>query len=241
MGTGNHVRNWLSTIAVVLLSTCLVRGADSADQNRVIEGMIREQAARFGRFEGYTRVQHYSVTTDRFGLRAELVAKVHRDRIKGKHYEVISRQGSPVIQSHVFDALLEAEMATNPQGGELLTRENYSFSLVGQEQFAGRLCYVLETEPKRKARNLLKGRIWIDAEDFGVVHVEGRPTDSLSFWVGRPMIVQDFTKLSGFWWATRRQSYIDNVLLGKSELVIEYTNYEFELQQPPSLTAGPVR
>ena len=88
----------------------------------------------------------------------------------------------------------------------------------------------METNPKRKDKRLLKGRIWVNAEDFGVVHVEGRPTDSLSFWVGKPMIVQDFTKVSGYWWASRRNSYIDNFLLGKSDLVIEYSDYQFEVR-----------
>ena len=134
--------------------------------------MLREQATRFEHFESYSRLQHYSVTTDRFGLKAELVARVHRDRIKGKSYEVISRVGSPVIQSHVFDALLEAEVDTSKQGGELLTRENYTFHLTGQEEFAGRKCYVIETEPKHKEKRLLKGKLWVDAEDFGLVHVE---------------------------------------------------------------------
>ncbi len=221
-------------IAIFALCAFLARGAEgpgeagSADQRRVIDGMIHAQAARFEQFESYTRLQHYSVTTERFGLKAEMVARIHRDRTKGKTYEVVRRSGSPVIQSHVFDALLEAEVTTNQQGGELLTLENYSFRLIGQAEFAGRRCYVLESDPRRKDKRLLKGRIWVDAEDFGIVHIEGRPSDSLSFWVGRPMIVQDFTKMSGFWWASMRRSYIDNVFLGKSDLTVEYTDYQFE-------------
>ena len=227
------MRSRNSKIAVLLLSALSVWGDGAADQERVIDGMIRAQSIRFEKFESYSRIQHYSVTTSRFGLSAGLVARMHRDRVKGKSYEVISRTGSPVIQSHVFDPLLEAEVETSKQGGgELLTRENYTFQLVKQDTFAGRLCYVLETNPKRKDRRLLKGRIWVDAEDFGVVHVEGRPSDSLSFWVGRPLIVQDFIKVSGYWWAAKRRSFIDNIFLGKSELVVDYSDYQFETRQP---------
>ncbi len=219
-------------IAVVALSFAAAHGSaqDSvADQRRIIDGMLREQASRFERFESYTRVQHYAVTTDRFGLKAEMVARFHRDRVNGKTYEVLSRSGSSVIQSHVFDALLQAEVSVHQQsGGELLTPENYTFRLLKQEEYAGQLCYVLASEPKRKDKHLLRGTIWVDAEDFGIVHVEGKPSESLSFFVGRPMIVQDFTKLSGFWWATRRRSYIDNMFLGKANLVIEYSDYQFE-------------
>jgi hypothetical protein len=181
------------------------------------------------------------VTTERFGLKADLVAKVHRDRLKGKSYEVISRSGSPAIQNHVFDALLGAEVETSKQGGggELLTPDNYSFHLTGQEEFAGHHCYVLETDPRHKDKRLLKGRMWVDTGDFGIVHVEGRPSDSLSFFVGRPMIVQDFTKLSGFWWASRRHSYIDNMFLGKADLVVDYSDYQFEQRAPQVNAAVP--
>jgi hypothetical protein len=221
-------------IAVLLLPALAVWGDGVADQERVIDGMIHAQATRFEQFEGYSRLQHYSVTTSRFGLSAEMVARIHRDRVKGKTYEVISRSGSPVIQTHVFDPLLEAEIETSKQSGsgELLTRENYTFRLLKEDTFAGRPCYVLETDPKRKDRRLLRGRVWVDTEDFGVVHVEGRPSDSLSFWVGRPLIVQDFMKASGYWWASKRKSFIDNIFLGKSELVVEYTDYQFEARPP---------
>lgn len=206
----------------------------NTDQQQIVASMVREQATRFKRFEGYTRTQHYSVTTSRFNLKADLVARVHRDRLNGKTYEVISRTGSPAIQSHVFDALLEAEVETSkqPGNGELLTPENYSFRLMGQEDYAGHHCYVLETDPRHKDKRLLKGKIWLDKGDYGLVHMEGKPSESLSFFVGRPMIVQDFMKIQDYWWVSRRHSYIDNIFLGKSDLVIDYSDYQLDLRQP---------
>ena len=123
---------------------------DNSDQQRIVEGMVRAQATRFERFEGYSRIQHYSVTTSRFDLKANLVARIHRDRLKGKSYEIISRSGLPVIQSHVFDALLEAEVDTSkqPGNGELLdTGKLLLFRLMGQGDYAGRHCYVLRLIP----------------------------------------------------------------------------------------------
>ncbi len=172
------------------------------------------------------------MTAERLDLKAEMVVRIHRDRLKGKTYEIISRTGSSTIQTHVFDPLLEAEIDSSHQSGELLTRENYSFRLIGQEERAGRQCWVLETEPKHKDKRLLKGKLWLDKTDFGVVHVEGRPAESLSFWVGRPMVVQDFTKQAGYWWASERHSSTDSWLLGKSDLVVEYTDYQFEPRAP---------
>ena len=208
----------------------------SPETNRVVDEMIRQQEARFDRIGAFSRLQHYSVTTNRFGLKAELVARVHRDRRQGKTYEVISRSGSPVIQSHVFDSLLEAEVETSHHSPELLTREFYSFQLAGEATFDGRLCYLLETHPKQHDKLLLKGKLWVNKEDFGIVHAEGKPTESLSFWVGKPMILQDFTKLGGYWWAASRHSYIDNLWLGKADLVIDYSDYQFEPRRAEDIT-----
>jgi hypothetical protein len=199
-----------------------------ADLNGIVDGMIRDQSMRFDRLESYSRLQHYSATSERFNLKAEMTVRIHRDRVTGKTYEVISRVGSPTIQTHVFDPLLQAEVESSHQTGELLTRENYSFRLAGEEERAGHSCWVLETEPKHKDKRLLKGKLWLDKEDFGVVHVEGRPAESLSFWVGRPMVVQDYTKQAGFWWVSERHSYDDSFWLGESELVVDYTDYQFE-------------
>ncbi len=254
---GSRVKNRYSIVAVVVPAVCVIWGgwnflpafaADgksdaNADQNRVLESMFQEQRSRFSHIASYSRVQHYSVTAERFGLKAELVARVHRDRAKNKTYEILSRTGSSVVQSHVFDALLEAEVNTSHEGADLLNRENYNFHLIGKAEYAGRHCYLLETDPKHKDKRLLKGRLWLDAEDFGVVHVEGRPAESLSFWVGRPNIMQDFQKQAGFWWASRRNSFIDNFWLGKSDLVIEYTDYQFEMskaEDSPDASGTPI-
>jgi hypothetical protein len=239
------MRKGYPIIAAVIPAALLLWGAyDVAfgvpiagpETDRVVDEMIRHQEARFDRVGSFSRLQRYSVTTDRFGLKAELVARVHRDRLRGKTYEVISRGGSHVIQSHVFDPLLEAEVETSHQAPELLTREFYSFRLAGDATFDGRSCYVLETQPKQHEKRLLKGKLWVSKEDFGIIHAEGKPTESLSFWVGKPMIIQDFTKLGGSWWAARRHSYIDNLWLGKADLVIDYSDYQFEPRRAENIT-----
>ena len=226
----------LQTAAFVLISGGLFRasGADASELNRIIDGMIRRQEAQLEAIASYTRIQSYSVTSARFGARATREVRIHSDRIKGKSYEIISRSGSTVIQNRVIDGLLDAEIRSS-LGAELLTRANYSFRLLGQEDPGGGNCYVLETIPTHKDTRLLKGRIWVDTEDFSVMRVEGRSSESPSFWVGKPVIVRDYTRIEGYSWATRAHSHVENLLLGKSELVIEYSDYQFEFKHPQGL------
>ncbi|HVW86463.1 MAG TPA: hypothetical protein VHB50_17375 [Bryobacteraceae bacterium] len=238
------MRNGYPILATVMPAALLVWGVydvalavpANSETDRIVDEMIHQQEVRFDRIGSFSRLQHYAVTTGRFGLKAELVARVHRDRRQGKTYEIISRSGSQVIQSHVFDPLLEAEVETSHHAPELLTREFYSFRLAGEATFGGHRCYLIETEPKQREKRLLKGKLWLNKDDYGIVHVEGKPTESLSFWVGKPMILQDFTKLGGYWWAARRHSYIDNMWLGKADLVIDYSDYQFEPRGAEDLT-----
>ena len=205
--------------------------------------MMQATAARFDRVEAYTRLQHYSASDDRFGLKAEMVARIHYDHATGKTFEIVSRGGSPLIQSRVFDALLQEEVETSKllaQDGSLLTTHSYSFRLIGQDVIAGRPCYLLELNPLRKDKHLIRGRAWVDKENFGVLHIEGSPAESLSFWIGKPVIIQDFERLSGFWFASRRHSVINGLLTGRSELTVEYTDYEIRLK-PPEVSADSKR
>ena len=83
---------------------------------------------------------------------------------------------------------------------------------------------------RARIKHLLQGRAWVDTEDYGVVHIEGRPAETLSFWIGKPVIIQDFEKLSGFWFAARRHSVTNGILTGLSELTVEYSDYQIRLK-----------
>jgi hypothetical protein len=232
----------LGSAGLVPLCLSWVAQDGTPDQSRVIDAMMRASAARFENVASYSRLQHYSASDTRFGLKAEVLVRLHYDPSKGKTFEVLSRSGSPLIQSRVFDALLREEVETSKRAvheGSLLTTRNYSFRLIGQEVFAGRRCYLLDLKPLHKDKHLLRGRAWVDMEDYGIVHVEGRPVESISFWIGKPVITEDFEKLSGFWFAARRHSVMNGFFIGQSELTVEYRDYQIRLI--PSATPADIR
>jgi outer membrane lipoprotein-sorting protein len=104
-----------------------------------------------------------------------MLVRIHYDHSKGKTSEIVSRSGSSLLQSRVFDALLRDEVETSKllaHEGSLLTTHNYSFRLIGQAVLTGRRCYLLELNPLRRDKHLLQGRAWVDTEDYGVVHIE---------------------------------------------------------------------
>ena len=54
--------------------------------------------------------------------------------------------------------------------------------MLASEFLEARPVYVIQVLPKREDKYLFEGRIWIDAEDFAVVRVEGKPAKNPSFW-----------------------------------------------------------
>jgi outer membrane lipoprotein-sorting protein len=72
--------------------------------------------------------------------------------------------------------LLDRETESAKKGlGSEITRANYDFVFLRQENFGVVPEYVLRIVPKRKDKYLLRGRIWVDASTFRIRRIEGVP------------------------------------------------------------------
>jgi hypothetical protein len=121
----------------------------------------------------------------------------------------------------------EAESSRKQSQDELaVTKANYKFHVTGVEIQGGRRCYMVELTPRHKSKYLVQGKAWVDANEFALMRVEGRPSASLSFWVGKPYIVQTFEKVGPFWMAAHNRSESQSFLLGSSVLTIDYSQYQ---------------
>ena len=58
------------------------------------------------------------------------------------------------------------------------------------------------------------------------MRIEGKPGASASFFAGRPMIVREYTKTEGFSLARQSRATTDGLLLGKTDLTIDYSDYK---------------
>src|SRR5438445_7664488 len=106
---------------------------------------------------------------------------------QGKQFTIVSAQNADGIYKRVFEKIIEAERDSSKGQNQEALRvgpENYDFELLGTEERNGEKCYVLRLKPKRKNKFLLDGKAWISAHDFGIVHIEGRPSERISFWIG---------------------------------------------------------
>src|ERR1700730_3730591 len=98
-----------------------------------------------------------------------------------KTYKITQARGNSRGEKMVREILdRETESAKKGPGSEI-SRANYDFLFVGQENFGVVPEYVLGIVPKRKDKYLLRGQIWVNASSFRIRRIEGVPAKSHPF------------------------------------------------------------
>jgi len=107
-----------------------------------------------------------------------------------------------------------------------ITPANYTFKLTGTQEVQGRPSYVLEIDPKIVNKFLMRGHIFVDAEDFAIVRVEARPAQNPSVFIHDTHVTQQYTKTGGAWLAQSNHSDTESFLFGRTDVTIDSTDYE---------------
>jgi hypothetical protein len=218
---------------LALFMTCLgVANVYSADLAAAEIGRLAGQAdvQATALLRDYTVDRRIVMDAPRFNKHAEMVIRVTYRTGQGKSIEVLSSKNAEGMQKRVFDRIIEAEKEASRQRmlDEMrIGPENYDFALIGTEMRDGHNSYVLQLKPKRKSKFLLEGRAWVSVADYGLIHVEGRPSQGISFWVGKPQISQSFCKVGPVWMLDVNSSTADVKMVGRSELKID--SYDFKV------------
>jgi hypothetical protein len=96
-----------------------------------------------------------------------------------------------------------------------------------------RPAYILDLEPLVPSKFLYRGRIWVDAAEFGVVKMETQPSKSPSFWISRTLIHYTGRKTDGFWMPEEVRSETSVRIGGAAVLTIDYGNYQIAANSTP--------
>jgi hypothetical protein len=163
-----------------------------------------EQAQRDVASQAYQSVRRYEVfRRDDQHPHTEIVAQVDYVPPGQKSYEIKSSTGGMGERAirHALDH--EVDLTREPEKVEF-NDHNYDFTLVGSDdcEWIQRECYVLQAKPKRSDPDLLKSKIWVDAETFRIMRVQGSPAKSPSFWIKDLDLTMDFGEIGGVWTRT---------------------------------------
>lgn len=143
-------------------------------------------------------------------------------------FTVISESGSKLLLNRILLKLLESEQRALANKKKVqLTPANYKFELLGNEQSPdGSQCYILSVKARQPNEFLYNGKIWVNANDFAVVRMEGEPSKSPSFWIKDTEIQARWQKVGNFWFIAHDQSVSHIRMGGVATLTIDYGNYQ---------------
>lgn len=152
-----------------------------------------------------------------------------------------SRRGTEVVRR-----VLEHELQTSPQSkektNESLTANNYDFRYSGESSVDGHPCYVLGLNPKRKQKDLISGKVWVDEQSFAVRRIEGDLAKSPSMWIRKVHVTLSFGDVNGSWLQTRLNAVADVRFIGAQTLTSQLVDFripEVVAQKTPTVARIP--
>jgi negative regulator of sigma E activity len=232
----------LSMKALTLACSMLVCGvlgnpADSTSPSadEILAKVQLETNRRHVELTEYSGSRQYTLQNGRFGAQARTAVLMRHRLVDGDRFIVVTRSGSGQL-SGIIDKLLSSEAGASlppEQARHEINSANYRVQLLGREVAAGRTCYVLALSPRMKTQFLVVGRVWVDAESYGVVRMEGQFAASVSVLVGAPHIAEDYVDVRGFWLPGHVRSVTSSILLGPTELDIQFSNYQVDRDLAP--------
>ena len=210
----------ITSLAVAILFILPNLSVDDIVARMMTHNTVQDQALL-----GFRAERKFFAENIRFKLDSTMVVETVFRKPDLMQSSIVSHGGSDLIKDRVFDEILKAEGETHKkedkQQVDIIPR-NYDFGLIDSEDCDGRPCYRLSISPKRKDRYSIRGEIWIDAEDFAIVHIHGVPAKKPSMWTLKTEIDKRYRKIEGIWVTDRLDSTSDIFVAGHSTLSIEY-------------------
>lgn len=229
-------------ISLLLFSAMVIAAQDSSQQlptaQEVVARMMEHDNQREAAFRGYTAGRRYTLENARHHKRAEMVVTVRCLDDGSKQFQTVSAIGWGAVRNHVFPKLLETESeSSRPDFRERsrITPANYTFQVLKKDYINQRPAYVMAIVPKSQNKYLVEGNIWVDADEYAIVRIEGRPAKNPSYWIKSVHFVHTYRKSGFFWFPESDRSVTEVRFLGANNLTIEYFAYQPNV---PALSAS---
>jgi len=183
--------------------------------DQIVARMQQASTAERTGTPGYTVTREYWLSAaDAPQPASDVVAQVTFIPPSDKQYVIVKAEGNERgagIVRKVLDH--EAAMAGRWRLHDI-SRDNYDFALLGHETIAGHDCYVLELSPKREAVELIRGKAWVNAQNFHLIRVAGETVKSPSMWLKKLTVTLNFGQVNGVWLETSTRAVADVRFVG---------------------------
>jgi hypothetical protein len=190
--------------------------------------VITHNELRSAALRDYAVHRTYQVVDLKGKVHAEEIGRMEYHAPDKKTFVVTSESGSALVRHMALNPLIASEIeaaAGKQHHDSSITPANYTLHLLGEQQVGPYHCYVARAIPKRRDKYLFEGKIWIDAEDYAIVRIEGHPAKKLSFWIERADFVREYEKIDEFWLSRKDETFVQVRLYGKKVLTIDHQDY----------------
>jgi hypothetical protein len=228
-----RVTTWWLTIGTAIALFCCRAVAQKATPsgtmplNSIIEAIEKAQVG-VGPKVAYQVIREYRL----FGANdstanSNVVAEVDFRPPARKDYKIQKSSGSNRGQE-VVRRVLDREVEATSKGHQArtaLNRNNYDFTYIGETILDGQPCYLLGLNPRRKEKELISGKAWVDKHLFFVRQVEGDVAKTPSWWLRKVRVKLVFADLQGTWLQTSMEAVADVRLVGPHTLTSRVLDY----------------
>jgi Outer membrane lipoprotein-sorting protein len=232
-----RIRKQIAWLVLLFLASAMACAAAQTESPVPTEDIIARmaQAGKHNHvhFHPYVVTREYKL----FGKEAvaptsEVIAELTFVPPYLKSYAIRSTHGTSMGES-IVRRMLEGQMAFAKDSGSTdVSQDNYDFRFIREEEVNGHHCYVLELLPRRKAKNLLRGDIWVDANTYLIHRVDGEPVKGSSWWLRDVRVVLLFGYVGEMWMQTSSESTANVRIVGQYKMISQDVSYKFDQPSP---------
>jgi hypothetical protein len=228
-----HMRQRIMWVLLLCLGGATCASAQTANIippiEGIIAGMVLARAVNQARFRSYIVTRDYILFgKERAKIKFHVIADISFVPPTTKKYTIQKAIGASFGETVVRRMLKsEVEIAKDYASTDF-SPDNYDFRFILEESVGGQRCYLLELIPKRKDRNLLRGKIWVDAGTYLPQHIEGEPAKTPSWWLRRLHIELSFGEVGGMWLQTALEATATVRILGPQTMISRDVKYQMD-------------
>ncbi len=188
----------------------------SSDLSSIVQRMEQAALANRDRYRAYVMTREYRMYGGSEQKPSSTVlADISFIPPATKDFKITEADGSTrgeTVVRHILEN--EQKAAKTGQAPGAVSTDNYTFALQGEQNVDGHACYVLKLNPKRKEKNLVEGRAWVDKATYLVRRIEGEMAKMPSWWLKSVHVTLDFASAGGMWLQTHTEARADVRVFG---------------------------
>jgi hypothetical protein len=228
------VRKRAGLAVLVFVTTVGAQSSSSSAkaQNRapalgeILDRMEQARAPNRGPHRSYAVMREYSLRRHEHEQPISEVTAEIRSILPGKKKYEIKRASGNLIGKKIVSKILDWETkSVNDESA--ITRRNYDFGFLRDENLDSHPTYVLSIVAKQKKEDLFNGEVWVDAKTFRVRRIDGSLARKPSWWVRQDHIVLQFAEVKGLWIHTSTEVTAIVRIFGKYVLTAQEVDLMF--------------